>query len=106
MEPDRAASRHRGRRQGRVPFRPRFTLTVVYVAAFTMLFGLAFALPDLVRGALALPPGPAELSEQELARAREIARGALDGGRMLIALAGAVVAVGLGVFARALPGLR
>jgi hypothetical protein len=81
-------------------------LTVLYVAAFTFVFGLALALPDLVRGAMELPPGPAGISEEELDRGSEIARQALRGGRVLLALAAAVVTVGLGVYARVLPGLR
>jgi hypothetical protein len=104
MEPEGARP---SRRTGRpVTFRPRFMVTILYVAAFTMLFGLALALPDLVRGAMELPPGPRELSEEELAEAREIAREALGGGRVLVALAAAVVTVGLGAYARVLPGLR
>ena len=87
-------------------FRPRFTLTLLYLAFFFLLFGMVFALPDLLEGARNLGPGPEELSPEELARARDTAREALQGGRLLVALALAVIATGLGSYARILPGLR
>jgi len=87
-------------------FRPRFTLTLLYLAFFFLLFGMVFALPDLLEGARNLGPGPEELSPEELARARDTARDALRGGRLLVALALAVIATGLGSYARILPGLR
>jgi len=87
-------------------FRPRFTLTLLYLAFFFLLFGMVFALPDLLEGARNLGPGPEELSPEELARARDTAREALRGGRLLVALALAVIATGLGSYARILPGLR
>ncbi len=94
------------RRAGRAVFRPRFTLSLLYLGFFFVLFGLLFALPDLLAGARQLAPGPDELTPEELAQAREIARGALAGGRLLLALGLAVIVTGLGGFAGVLPGLR
>ena len=94
------------RRSSRPVFRPRFTLTLLYLAFFFFLFGMVFALPGLLEGALDLAPGPEELTPEELARARDTAREALQGGRLLVALALAVIATGLGAYARVLPGLR
>ena len=87
-------------------FRPRFTLTLLYLAFFFLLFAMLFALPGLLEGARNLGPGPEELTPEELARARDTTREALQGGRLLVALALAVIATGLGGFARVLPGLR
>ena len=94
------------RRSPRPVFRPRFTLTLLYLAFFFFLFGLLLALPELLEGARDLGPGPEELTPEELDSARETAREALRGGRLLVALALAVIATGLGSFARVLPGLR
>ena len=94
------------RRSSRPVFRPRFTLSLLYLAFFFVLFGMLFALPDLLEGARALGPGPEELTPEELDRARETAREALRGGRLMIALGLAVIATGLGSYARVLPGLR
>ena len=88
------------------PFRPRFTLVLFYVAAFFLLYAMLFALPDLVAGARALGPGPEELTPDELARAREIARQAMGGGKVLIALVAALATVGFGIWRNVLPGVR
>ena len=94
-------------RRSRQPvFRPRFTLTLLYLAFFFFLFAMIFALPDLLEGARNLGPGPEELSPEELDEARDIAREALRGGRLLLALGLAAIATGLGSYARVLPGLR
>jgi hypothetical protein len=94
------------RRDGRAVFRPRFTLSLLYLVFFFFLFGLLLALPELLEGVRELGPGPDELTPEELDRARETARGALAGGRLLVALGLAVIATGLGSYARLLPGLR
>ncbi len=94
------------RRTRAAPFRPRFTLTLVYLFGFFVLFALALALPDLLEGASQLGPGPEELTDEELAQAREISRRALSGGKLFAALGAAVIAVGLGAFRGVLPGLR
>lgn len=101
--PERRARAPRPRRPA---FRPNFFLVVIYVAAFTVLFGLMFALPGLVEGARQLGPGPAQLSPEEMAQARRIAAEAVGGGRLVVAFLAAALAVGVGVWARLLPGLR
>lgn len=88
------------------PFRPRFTLSLLYLVGFFVLFALLLAIPQLVQGLSELGPGPEQLTDAELARAEEIGRQALSGGRLLAALAAAVIAVGLGSFRGVLPGLR
>jgi len=85
-------------------FSPRFTLSLFYVAAFVIVYGLLFALPDLMAGARELPPGQAELTPEDLARAREIARDALRG-RLLYAVAAALATFGLLVWRGWLPGV-
>lgn len=92
-------------RRRRVLFRPSFTLMLLYVVGFFLLFSLILALPDLLEGVGQLPPGPEELTEEELAQAREITRQALSGGKVFAALAVAVIAVGLGAWREVLPGL-
>jgi len=87
-------------------FRPRFTLVLVYVAGFFLLYAMLFALPDLLAGARALGPGPDELTPEEMAQAKEIARRAMSGGKVLIALVAALATVGIGVWRNALPGVR
>jgi hypothetical protein len=87
-------------------FRPRFTLVLLYVAFFFLLYEMLFALPDLLAGARALGPGPEELTPEEMARAQEIARQALGGGKVLIALVASLATVGLGMWRGALPGVR
>ena len=94
------------RRSPRPVFRPRFTLTLLYLAFFFLVFGMIFALPDLLEGARNLGPGPEELTHEEIAQARNTAREALRGGRLFVALGLAVIATGLGSYARLLPGLR
>ncbi len=87
-----------------VTFRPRFTLTILYVALFFFAILFAFALPEML-DALRTPP-PASPEERELAqqalaeRVQEALRG-----RVPIALAAAVVLTGLGAYTGRLPGL-
>jgi hypothetical protein len=88
------------------PFRPRFTLTLLYLAGFYLLYALLFALPDLVAGYQALGPGPETLTSEELARAEEITRGALSPVKELIALGAALLTVVVGARTRLLPGMR
>jgi hypothetical protein len=79
---------------------------LLYLFSFFFLFAFVFGLPDLLEGARNLGPGSGELTPEELARGRDIQREALAGGRLLVALALAVIATGLGGYARVLPGLR
>lgn len=103
MDPSEQPPRRRTRS---APFRPRFTLTLLYLVGFFVLFAMILALPDLIEGARQLGPGPEELSDAELEQAREISRRALSGGKLFAALGASVIAVGLGAFRGVLPGLR
>lgn len=101
-----ALERARASRPPRPPgFSPRFTLSLFYVAALLIVYGLLFALPDLLAGARSLPPGAGELAPEELARAQEIAREALQG-RVPYAFAAALATFGLLVWRGWLPGVR
>ncbi|MEN8182565.1 MAG: hypothetical protein ABFS46_08530 [Myxococcota bacterium] len=95
----------RAPRRRPVGFQPRFTLMLVYFAVVFVGLALLMALPDLIAGARALPPGPEELSEAELARAKEIARAAVRG-KLLWAFLLAVATTGVLGWYRRLPGLR
>jgi len=81
-------------------------LVLLYLASFFVLFCLAFALPDLVAGFRELPRGAGELSPEELEQASRITRDVLLGGRLLISFLAAGLSVGVGIWFRALPGLR
>lgn len=93
------------RRPRPAPFAPRYTLSLFYFAAFVLLFGVLFALPDLLAAFRALPPGAGELTPAELERARDAARGALAG-RVPLVIGCAFVTLGLAAWRGALPGLR
>ena len=90
----------------RATLRPRFTLLLVYVAGLFLFYAMLFALPDLLAGLRELPPGTGPLPPEELERARQIAQHALAGGRVLIALLAALATTGLGIWRKALPGVR
>ena len=84
-------------------FRPHFTLMMLYLLGFYLLYGLLFALPDLMElivqaGSV---PGP-EIQE----RATQVTQRALGGGRLYLVLLASAVTVGLALWRRALPGLR
>jgi hypothetical protein len=87
-------------------FEPRFTLLLVYVAGFFLLYALLFALPALLGALGELPPGAGPLTPEELDRARDASRDALTGGRVLIALVAALATTGFGLWRDALPGVR
>ena len=85
------------------PFRPRFTLTLLYIAGFFLLYSLLFVAPDLapllgVEGQ-GLPP------EQLQERARQVAQHAMRG-KVILALAASIATVGLAAWRRVLPGMR
>lgn len=80
-------------------FRPSFTLALVYVLVFFTLYALLMILPELLRVAAEVPPGP---RQQEVAA--EIARKAAAP-RLPYAAAAALLSVGLGSYLRILPGL-
>lgn len=81
-----------------MPFRPVFALTLAYFAGFFLLFCALIVAPALLRVAR-------EAEEPLQARAESAAHDAIQG-RLPLAFLGALVATGLGVYARALPGLR
>ena len=81
-------------------FRPSFTLALVYLAAFFVLFAFLLILPELLTVLGEVPPGP----EQEQV-AREVAERAAKP-RILWALGLALGAVGLGAYLEVLPGLK
>jgi hypothetical protein len=104
-DPPRAQHERRLPRRSSVQFRPEFTLLLVYFFGFFLLFGMLLALPDLIGAARSLPAGSGPLSEEERALAARVAREAVRG-RLGYALAAALVAIGIGSWTRALPGLR
>jgi hypothetical protein len=77
-----------------------FSLTLLYFAGFFLLFCVLIVAPALVHVAREGAP-----SDQLQARAQSAAHDAIQG-RLPLAFVGALVATGLGVYARALPGLR
>jgi len=85
------------------PFRPRFTLMILYVAGFFLLYALLFVAPDLapLLGAegQSLPP------EELQARAQQVSQQAMRG-KVPFALVASLVTVGLGAWRRVLPGMR
>lgn len=89
------------RRAQRSPgFQPRVTLGILYVAAFFLAWSLLLVAPELWRVLETVPPGP---TQQEIASrvAREAVRA-----RFGVALAAALATTGLGIYMRALPGMR
>ena len=81
-------------------FRPSFTLAVLYLSGFFLLFALVLILPELLSVLRDVPPGP----EQEQI-SREVARRAAAP-RLLWAAGLALAAVGLGSYLQVLPGLK
>ncbi len=81
-------------------FRPSFTLAVLYIGGFFVVFAFLLILPELLAVLRDVPPGP----EQERI-AREVAQRAA-GPRLLWALGLALAALGLGSYLQVLPGLK
>jgi hypothetical protein len=81
-------------------FRPRFTLSLLYLFGFFLLFCLLFVAPELYEVLQNVPPGP----EQEEA-AQEVARRAIRP-RLPFALAAALVTTVVAARAGWLPGMR
>ena len=88
-------------RASQPPPRARFTAALLYLFGFSFLFSLLFALPALLRTFLALPPE----AQSDLALARDVARDALRT-RLPLCFAAAVLATGIGIGTRRLPGFR
>lgn len=89
-------------------FRPRFTLSLIYLFAFFFLFCLVMVVPALFEVQQGLPPdvdtNPAagEAARQAFAEATQAALR----GRLWIAVVASVLATVLGAHYRKLPGLR
>jgi len=77
---------------------------LLYTFGFFLLYALLLALPALLEGARQLGPG-SRATPEDLERASAIAQHALEG-RLPLALAAALLSVGLGVWRGALPGLH
>jgi len=86
-------------------FRPAFTLLLLYFFGVFLAFSLLLALPALLDALRTLPPGEGPLTDAERAVAADAAREALRG-RVPYAVIATVVVLGIGVWTRALPGLR
>jgi hypothetical protein len=78
---------------------------IVYLGLFFVAFCFLAALPDLFEAARSLPPGPQELTPEEVTQAERIARESLRG-KIPFALLAAVVATGIAAHQGWLPGLR
>lgn len=81
-------------------FRPRFLLSLLYLAAFFLVFSLLLIAPELLEVLNTIPTGP----EQERL-AEEVARDAI-GPRLPIAIGLSLLALGVGGYYQRLPGLR
>ncbi|MEB2345888.1 MAG: hypothetical protein OZ948_14250 [Deltaproteobacteria bacterium] len=86
-------------------FRPQFTLLLLYFFGLLLFFALLLALPALLEAFRALPPHEGPLTDAERALAADVAREALHG-RLPYAVIAALLALGLGIWTRSLPGLR
>lgn len=84
-------------------FRPEFTLMLLYFFAFFVFFALLLALPALLEGMRTIPP--ANTIEAERAAGAAIAKRAVQG-KLLYALLATFVTLGIGAYARILPGLK
>lgn len=80
------------------PFRPRFTIGVLYLVGFFFLFSFLQVLPELIGLLRDMQPGPEQQAEAE--------RVAREGSSPLIALLLSVAATSLGSYLKVLPGMR
>jgi TctA family transporter len=87
-------------RPRRATFQPRFTLGLLYLVAFFVVYCLLLAAPALIEVANSVPPGP----EQEEAAARA-AKEAVQS-RLWMAGVAALVTTAIGIRAGVLPGTR
>jgi hypothetical protein len=88
----------RSPRRSPPPFRPRFTLGIIYLAVFFVLFSFLQVLPDLIELLGSMEPGPA----QERAAERVMR----DGSSPLVSLVLSLAATALGASSQVLPGMR
>ncbi len=87
------------------PFRPTFTLLLLYFALFFFGFAIVALLPDLVAAFRELPPGEGALAPEELAQAREAARRGIQG-KLGWVFGLAAATTGALAWSGSLPGLR
>lgn len=96
--PNRPSSDPPQPRRRPAPFRPRFTVGIIYLVGFTLFFMMAMVGPDLLA---VLTAGGDEAAMQQ--RAAEVARA---NARPHVALALSLLATALGGYFEVLPGLR
>lgn len=85
------------------PFRPNFTLTLIYFALFVLVYGMLLVLPAL--WPLLSQPVAAGGEQQLMAEANALAREAARG-RLGVVLLAAIATTGLGAWAGVLPGVK
>ena len=85
-------------RPPRATFQPRFTIGLLYVVAFFLLYCLLLAAPALIEVANSVPPGP-EQQEAATRAAKEAVQS-----RLWIAGVAALVTMAIGIRAGVLPG--
>ncbi len=86
------------RRRQSPGFTPRFTIGMIYLVVFFLLFSFLQVLPDLLGVLNELPPGPAQ--------ERVAARVVQESYSPLVALLLSVATTSLGAYFEVLPGLR
>ena len=79
-------------------FRPRFTISVIYLVTFFFLFSFLQVLPDLLSVLSEMQPGPAQQREAE--------RVAREGSSPLVSMVLSLAATALGTYLKVLPGMR
>jgi hypothetical protein len=94
-----------GTRRRTPPFRPAFTLLLLWLALFFFGFALLALLPDLLVAFHELPPGDGPLAPDELAHAREAARRGIEG-KLGWVFGLAVLTTGVLAGSGRLPGVR
>ena len=90
----------RGRSRPPRSFQPRFTLSLLYVAAFFFLFCMVLVAPSLYEVWQTVPAGP-EQQEEAKRLAQEVVQP-----KLRIAFVAAVAATALGAYTRVLPGMK
>ncbi|MDG2050953.1 MAG: hypothetical protein P8M78_12395 [Myxococcota bacterium] len=80
------------------PFRPRFTIGIIYLVAFFLFFSFLQVLPELIHLAETMPPGP---DQEEAAR-----RVMQEGLNVLLSVLLSLGATSLGAYYSILPGMR
>ena len=81
-------------------FRPHFTVSLMYIAIFFVLFALLLILPEMLDALANLPPE----ADPELEGSRVAQR--IAGPRLLVAFLLAVLTLAVGAYYQLLPGMR